>query len=209
MPRLLMGFVLVGVLAVVLVSCGSAKRSSGRARGSPVVAVVGGAAITKSDVRHWMTALSLSAARERAPHISESPAQQALSFLITSHWLVDEAHRRELGVTAREVDRALEQQEGTYTTHSEFTDFLKSAGRIVSDLRFELEAALAFAALRRDLAQDEPKAPAPSRRALDGFLARWTGRWKAQTDCRVGYVVNGCRQHPGPVAIEYPISVNL
>ncbi len=145
------------------------------------MAVIGATAITKSAVQHWSTALSLINAHERSLHIDESPPQQALSFLIASHWLVDEARRRGLGVADREVDRAVEEQ----------------------------EAELAFAALRRALALDEGKAAASSRRLRDVFRAQWTSRWKAQTDCRAGYVIDSCRQHPGPVAIEYPLSVDL
>jgi hypothetical protein len=194
-----MRVVLVGVAGVVLTSCGNVTRS-------PTVVVVGGATITKSAVQHWMTALSLSDARERSPHIDESPRQQALSFLITSHWLVDEARHRGLGVTAGEVGRALRAQEGAYATHSEFTDFLKATRRTVADLWFELEAELAFIALHRAL---ERKQADPRREARAEFLAEWISRWKAQTDCRAGYVVDGCRQHLGPVAIEYPISADF
>ncbi len=123
--------------------------------------------------------------------------------------MIDEAHRRKLGVTAREVEQALEGQENAYTTRSDFAALLKESGRTIADLRFELEAELAFTALRRMLAPDEGETTASSHRARGGFLTRWTSRWKAQTDCRAGYVVDSCRQHPGAVAIEYPISVDL
>lgn len=176
---------------------------------SPTVVVVGGTPITKADVQHWMTALSLSNARKRSLRSDESPLQQTVSFLITSRWMIDEAHRRKLGVTPGEVERALEGQENAYTSRSEFTALLKESGRTIADLRFELEAELAFAALRRMLAPDEGKTTASSQRVRHSFLARWTSRWKAQTDCRTGYVVDSCRQHPGPVAIEYPVSVDL
>ncbi len=194
-------------LAAGIASRGGATRTAPER--SPTVVVVGGTAITKSDVQHWMTALSLSDARERSLRRDESPLQQTVSFLITSRWMIDEAHRRKLGVRAREVDQALEGQENAYTTRSEFTELLKESGRTIADLRFELEAELAFAALRRMLAPDEGKTTALSRRVRGGFLTRWTSRWKARTDCRAGYVVDSCQQHPGPVAIEYPISVDL
>jgi hypothetical protein len=160
-------------------------------------------------VQHWVTALSPSGARKRSLRRDESPHQQAVSFLITSYWLVDEAHRRELGVTDGDVARAPRGQEKAYTARSEFTNFLEEAGRTVAALRFELQAELAFAALAGMLVHQEREATAPSRQVRDKFLARWRRRRKAQTDCRVGYVVDKCKQHPGPVAIEYPVSVDL
>jgi hypothetical protein len=204
MRRLLTNIVPLGVALGVLASCGSAPTTR-----SPTVVVVGKTAITKLDVRHWMTALSLSGARERSLHSDEPPLQQAVSFLITSRWMIDEAHRRKLGATTGEVDEALEQQESAYTSRSEFTALLKESGRTVADLRLELEAELAFTALRRMLAPDEGQTTASSHRVRRAFLKQWTSRWKAQTECRAGYVVDSCRQYSGPVAIEYPVSVDL
>jgi SurA N-terminal domain len=204
MRRALTNLILVGVALVVLGSCGGAPITK-----SPTVVVAAGVTITKADVQHWMTALSLTGARERSPRSDESPRQQAVSFLITSHWMIDEAHRRKLGVTTGEVDQALEVQESAYTSRAEFTELLKESSRSVGDLRFELEAELAFTALRRMLARNEGQTTASSHRVRRGFLTQWMTRWKAQTDCRMDYVVDSCRQHPGPVAIEYPISVDL
>jgi hypothetical protein len=195
------------MVVIILVSCGGARRSP--AAGSPTVAVVGGNVITKREVRHWMTALSLSGARKRSLRSDESPLQQTVSFLITSRWMIGEARQRKLGVEG-EVDSALRGQENAYTTRSEFTGLLKESGRTVADLRLELEAELAFAALRRMLASSgEDRATASIPRARERFLARWTSKWKALTDCRAGYVVDSCKQHPGSVTIEYPISVDL
>lgn len=184
--------------------------------------MVGDRAITEAAIRHWTAALSLSDARERSPQDGETPRQQAVSFLITSSWLVGEAHRLKLGVSEREVSRAIMEQEHAYDTRSEFAAYLKSAGRVPADLRLELEADLAFAALRRMLAGRERNASlvrgekrthlaaeVVRRRVLGRFLDAWTSRWKARTDCRVGYVVDSCRQHAGPVKVEYPLSVDL
>jgi SurA N-terminal domain len=206
MSRLLASVVLAAAVAVVA-SCGDARRTP--AAKSPTAVVVAGTKITQATVQHWMHALSLSGARQRRLRNDESPRQRIVSFLITTRWMIDEAHRRGLGVTRADVDQALEQQENVYTAHSEFTDLLKESGRTVADLRLELEAELAFTALRRLLAPYLGKTTASSRRVLGEFLTSWTRRWKAQTDCRPGYIVDSCRQHPGPVAIEYPISVDL
>ncbi len=70
MRRLLMSVILAGVV-VVLASCGGMRRTP-PAR-SPIVVIVGGTAIAKSDVQHWMTALSLTGARERSLRRDESP----------------------------------------------------------------------------------------------------------------------------------------
>src|SRR3954470_3720732 len=100
-------------LAVVLTSCGGERRT--RTSSSRTVVVVAGTAITKADVQHWMTALSLTGARERSLRSDESPLQQTVSFLITSRWMIEEAHQRELGLKADEVDEALRGQENAYT----------------------------------------------------------------------------------------------
>jgi PPIC-type PPIASE domain len=42
------------------------------------------------------------------------------------------------------------------------------------------------------------------RRVLAGFIAAWRQRWRAQTDCNPGYVVERCRQYNGTKAPENP-----
>jgi hypothetical protein len=66
--------------------------------------------------------------------------------------------------------------------------------RPLSAVRGEIEERLAAEARRRMLAR---------------FLENWMRSWKARTDCRVGYVVDSCKQHAGPMKVEYPFSVDL
>ena len=40
------------------------------------------------------------------------------------------------------------------------------------------------------------------RRALASFVKTWTAGWIARTDCRVGYVVQGCKQYAGPESVD-------
>lgn len=52
-----------------------------------------------------------------------------------------------------------------------------------------------FAHVRPQIVQE--LADEARRRALAAFVEAWTSRWRARTDCRPGYVVQGCRQYPG------------
>jgi hypothetical protein len=46
------------------------------------------------------------------------------------------------------------------------------------------------------------------RRALLAAVAAWRTRWRAQTSCRPGYVVQKCRQYSGPKSAEDPLAFN-
>jgi foldase protein PrsA len=43
------------------------------------------------------------------------------------------------------------------------------------------------------------------RRALAEFVKAWRARWRAQTDCSPGYVVQKCSQYNGPMVPEDPL----
>jgi PPIC-type PPIASE domain/SurA N-terminal domain len=146
MLRTLIAVAVAGVVFAVLGACGDTKSTRG-------VVVVDGATITKSTIEHWMAALLRTGLRALPAQEGQMLRRQTVSFLIASHWLIGEARKRRLGLSGRDVDEALKQQENSYSTRPEFIDYLKEAGKTVADLRFELE--LSFAALRRMLARLE------------------------------------------------------
>jgi foldase protein PrsA len=46
------------------------------------------------------------------------------------------------------------------------------------------------------------------RHALAESVSAWRAKWRARTDCRAGYVVQGCRQYDGPKAPEDSLRFN-
>lgn len=140
------------IVALVIVGLASLASCGGNAR-DPAVARVGGAAIARTSVDHWTQIVE----RGGTPGGPLAPApgtarQRALSFLISSEWLVREAAIEGVPVSDRAVEHALiERREAN--GRAEFEQELHSAGLSVADVKLELRAELAAEAIRRSLAR--------------------------------------------------------
>jgi foldase protein PrsA len=169
-------------IAVCLQACGGGGAKTGETRLATVIHV-GAAPIQNATIAHWMTVLSpqhvlplpphftACVSRQRVDKPSASKAelehacleryqavrQEALSFLISSRWLTEEAAAQGAAVTPAEVQQRLERKRKSYSTEAEFKESLSAIARSVPDLRLELEAELAQEKLRRKLAAEEPK----------------------------------------------------
>jgi foldase protein PrsA len=137
--------VAAGLLLAGFGGCG------GSAQG-PTVVRVGNAAIGSSTVAHWTRVISrggLLGGLGGEPH--GTPKQQALAFLISSDWLDGEAAKEGLAVSADAVDRVLTEHMKADGT-AEFTENLHVAGKTIADVKLEIKAELAAAAIHRRLA---------------------------------------------------------
>jgi foldase protein PrsA len=177
------GVALVAVaIAACLQACGGGAADTSETRLATVIHV-GAAPIQNVMIAHWMKLLSpqhvlpvpphftacLSRQRSDKPSASKAELehacldqyaaarQEALSFLISSRWLTEEAAAQGMPVSYGEVQQRLEQKRKSYSTEAEFKESLTAIARTVPDLRLELEGELAQEKLRRKLAAEEPK----------------------------------------------------
>jgi hypothetical protein len=142
------------LIAVVgLAACGGGTSGS-------VVVRVGQTAITKTTVDHWMATMAGGRTVRDPSRKEDQPLrQQALSSLISSQWLIDEAAGQGLRVSDQEVEQRFKEKNNTSFPggEAEFQEFLKATGRKVSDFMFEVKAELAASKIRQLVAGREPK----------------------------------------------------
>lgn len=167
------------MMTVIAVGC-SAGASNGD---GGVIARVGGATITSATLAHWMkvfaperivpdppgyttcvarleviTPQGLPAALEgECRHEYTALRQQTLEYLISSKWTIGEARDEGLGVSARDVARALEQKQASYPNgEPEFRETLTATARTLADLEHEIEVELSSARIRQNFIEHQP-----------------------------------------------------
>lgn len=120
---------------------------------------VGQTAITKASLDHWTSVI---AGGRRGADSSKRQYgvlhTQALDFLISSQWLIDEAAERGLRVSDQEVEERMDaKRKASFPGgKEEFQEFLKTTGQTSSDIMFEARAELASWKIKRLLTRAEP-----------------------------------------------------
>ncbi len=142
----------LSLLVVVVLNLLGVASCGGSASG-PAAVRVGDVAITKATIDHWASVLS----HEGQPDHRQTLQQKALAFLISSNWLIGTAAEHGLAPSGHEVDDGLEEERNTYVSPAEFTNALKAMGKVVADVRFEVQAKLATDRLRQMLINAQPK----------------------------------------------------
>ncbi len=147
-------------LALGVSACGN---SDGRA----VAVRIGGKAITAATVKHWTSIVRRGGGftgYRGSPRV-RSPRRRALALLISSSWLMDEAAREGLAVSANAVDELLAErtqgERGAYVRKR-----YEAAGETPADVKLELRAELARAAILQALSE---RAGQPTQRQLASF----------------------------------------
>jgi foldase protein PrsA len=131
------------VLLLELSACGGSAPEEAAIR-------VGTSTITRATVDHW--ALVMDAGRASAPAKRDGEIrQQALTFLISSSWLIGEAASHGIGVSDQEVQQRLaEMRRASFPGgEAEFKSFLKASRKSIEDVELEARAELASSKLRR------------------------------------------------------------
>jgi len=112
---------------------------------------------------------------------------EALSFLITAQWYLDEAAARDITITRQQVLRAFHKaRRQQFPTSSEFRKFLRATGQTVSDVLFRFRVELTVAAL---LGHVHGAAAPRAQERLDAQLRR---RYRPHTECARLYVIPDC-----------------
>lgn len=132
--RALSGSVLVPILVLGVLGCGSADPN-------PVVVRVGPSQISERTVGHWASAIARGAIVADVADAEQSPIRQALAFLIYSHWLIGEASRVGLSPSRQQLERLVRTQEQSMPNgRTEFLDMLATSGERLADVEFEARA---------------------------------------------------------------------
>lgn len=121
---------------------------------------VGQTAITETTVDHWMSEMAGGRVVPEPFSRQDQPLRQrALSFLISSQWLLGEAAEEGLKVSKHEIEQRFKDKESTSFPggEAEFHEFLKATGKEVSDVMFEIQAELTSSRIRQAVASREPK----------------------------------------------------
>ncbi len=141
---------LVLTLAVALIGLGGCGASS------PVVIQIGATAVREDTVEHWSRVIAkgqmVGGFRAEA---RGTPRARALEFLISAEWLRGEASAQGVTPSAHTVDRALEDRRQANGA-GEFEQSLHAAGQSSDDVKLELEAELARAAIRQKVLSQLP-----------------------------------------------------
>jgi phosphatidylethanolamine-binding protein (PEBP) family uncharacterized protein len=193
----------IAVLGVAVSGCGSGSSSSSTpvpvspvsapagAGGSSTdaVALVSGTPIPKASYRHWL-------AVERALGASSSPSHQALGFLITSEWVIEEAAARKISVSEAEVRKRYDQLvRQSFPKSGSLKKYLSKSGETEADLLARIRVEL----LASKIGAEVTKGKGSSQRStiLSAFEKGFHSHWKNLTSCHAGYMMEDCRQYHG------------
>jgi hypothetical protein len=144
------------IALMCIAACGS-ETSSG------VVARVGAAPITRSELDHWTTALMGGSGSPASDRSAEATRQRALAYLISARWLLGEATRLGAAPSRPQIHERVEERvrRSFPGGQSELREFLKATGQAVSDLELEASAELAASRLAA-LARANVSPPTPA-----------------------------------------------
>ena len=152
-----------------------------------VVARVGEVDITKRTAQHW-----IKAARRQKPGCGTDKRcrEQAMQFLVSAEWLVQEARRQGVSASEKEVRKVFDKQRrDAFPSETDYAAFLESSGRTEEDLLFQVRLSVLTDKLQ---AKTEGHAAKPRRKQrLETFVTRFRLAYKRRTTCRRAYSPKG------------------
>jgi hypothetical protein len=167
----------------------AAPQRAAQPEGLPAEAVarVGDAVITKTTAAHW-----IEAARRQEPGCGSKKRcrEQAMQFLVSAQWLLQESER--LGVTASdtEVRRAFEEDKReAFPREKDYREFLETSGRTEADLLFQVRLSVLTNKLQKKTEGRGAKRRRQQR--LETFVTRFQRAYKSKTTCRRAYAPKG------------------
>lgn len=123
--------------------------------------------------------------------------RQALSFLIAAQWTILEGAKRGVTVTDADVRREFANlRNRRYPTEASLRTYLSERQWSLADLVFQLKLELTAAKLEQ---QQPPSATIveDGQQATTALLSQHNAGMIARTNCKLEYVVPGCRQQHG------------
>lgn len=132
--------------------------------------------------------------------------QTALSFLITTEWVIDEGAEKGFKVKDDEITQQVEQSKKIeFSTNAEFERHLALTGETVADQLFRSKVKVLTAKVIQKVMHKKGLTVQQQQQALAKFVKAFSKKWAARTSCHAGYVVPDCRQYKGPLTPELKI----
>jgi hypothetical protein len=189
------------LLALALGGCGGGSGTSaggssavpsspaGSGAGVDAVASVAGVPISKSSYEHWL-------AVERAGGTSTNASHRALSFLITSQWVIAEASGRKISISGAEVKQRFAQiEKQTFPIKNSLQKFLAKSDETEADLLARVKVELLESRIAAQVTKG--KSGAQAKTLLTSFQKAFQEHWKRYTTCKSGYVMEDCSEYKG------------
>ena len=131
--------------------------------------------------------------------------RKVLPFLISSDWVRAEAARTHVAVSHEETTERLEElKEKYYPKPSQLKHLLSSSGETMADLLWRIEGELLGSRLTEGVVKAKTRTT-EEHVALKEYEEDLATRWKSQTNCSPGYVVEDCEQFSSPPVAKTPM----
>lgn len=149
--------------------------------------------ITGAIFEHWADVARISeGAAPTNPLTSGEVVKEVMGFLISSDWVLGEAHALKVHASVREVRRSFERiRRREFPKEKEFRAFLMQSGQTVTDLLFRVKLNLLSTRIQKRVLAGHRSA-ASKRRALSRFVKGFKRKWQAQTYCAAEYAIGDC-----------------
>jgi Raf kinase inhibitor-like YbhB/YbcL family protein len=153
------------------------------------IASVAGVPISKSGYEHWL-------AVEQADGAKSNTGHRALSFLITSQWVIGEAAARGISVSDAEVKKRFAQiSKQSFPKAGSLQKFLAKAKETEGDLLARVKVELLESRITAQVTKGKSGAQAKS--VLASFQKAFQEHWKRFTTCKPSYVMEDCSEYKG------------
>ncbi|HEY3760091.1 MAG TPA: YbhB/YbcL family Raf kinase inhibitor-like protein [Solirubrobacteraceae bacterium] len=153
------------------------------------VASVAGKPIAKTSYAHWLIVEQALGGEANAGH-------RALGFLLTTHWLLDEAATRGVSVSTADVKQRLDElKQQSFPKAGALQKFLAHAHETESDLLTRVKVELLESRIAAQVAAGQ--SGAQRKATLASFQRTFQNHWKARTTCAAGYVMEDCSEYHG------------
>jgi SurA N-terminal domain len=157
-----------------------------------IVACIGSQSITGAAFSHWAVVAQKSEGSSKHRLSASQVMKQAMTFLISSDWVLGEATDLNIHVSEGEVRHTFDHiRAQQFPKRKEFKAFLKQSGQTVADLLFRVRLNLASTRIQQHVAEGHRGARG-QQHALSRFVHDFTAKWKAQTYCDPTYAVTDC-----------------
>jgi len=166
--------------------------ATGSVSPSEIVVCVQSLPITLATFTHWAEVARKSEGTPKHPADAKEVAKEVLGFLISSDWVLEEAHALHVVVPARTVRREFERiRAQQFPKPGEFGKFLISSGQTPADLMFRVKLNLLSARIQARVLAAHHDAR-DKQRALARFAGGFKRRWQSRTYCTPEYASIDC-----------------
>lgn len=153
-----------------------------------LVACIGAQPLLGATLAHWTTVAQKSGARVG----TAAATQQAMSFLLSGYWVLDEASDLGIRIGEAQVRRSFERiRAQQFHKRRQFEAFLRSSGQTVGDLLFRVRLNLTSLRIQRRILSGHGSAKSREK-ALARFVLGFKRKWKPRTYCAAAYAVADC-----------------